>query len=106
MAVASRCTVAVAAWCSVAVAAHTSDSVKPFFRADFVNGAVPGANKIKYLKMATTASPSLFIVGVDMKLSENIHLIPNLEWVSYSNPTSGSTPSTDMFFRISVIAKF
>ncbi len=91
---------------SVYIAAPASSKVKPFFRADFVNGAVPGANKIKYLKMATTASPSLFLVGVDMKLSDNVHLVPNVEWVSYSNPTSGSTPSTDLFFRLTLIAKF
>ena len=90
---------------SVYISARGSD-VRPFFRADFVNGAVPGAGKIKYLKLADTASPSLFLVGVDMKLSENVHLVPNVEWVTYSHPTAGPTPGTDMFFRLSVIAKF
>ncbi|MCH7903532.1 MAG: hypothetical protein IH944_03085 [Armatimonadetes bacterium] len=85
---------------------HSSDTVKPFFRADFVNGAVPKADKIKYLKLSKDASPSLFIVGVDMKLSKNVHLIPNIEWVTYSNPTSGPTPGNDMFIRLTVVAKF
>ena len=85
---------------------HSSDTVRPFFRADFVNGAVPEADKIKYLKLSKDASPTLFIVGVDMKLSENVHLIPNIEWVSYSNPVSGPTPGSDMFIRLTVVAKF
>ena len=91
---------------SLYISAPASATVRPFFRADFVNGAVPGANKIKYLKLATTASPSLFIVGVDMKLSENVHLIPNVEWVTYSNPIAGQTPGSDMFIRLTLVAKF
>lgn len=91
---------------SVYLATQTSEKTKPFFRVDFVNGAVPGADKIAYLSLSPDASPSLFIVGVDMTLSENINLIPVIEWINYSNPTAGPTPGTDLVFRLSVIAKF
>lgn len=91
---------------SMYIAVNASDSVKPFFRADFVNGPVPGADTISYLKMATTASPAVFIAGVDMKISQNVNLIPNLTWVSYSNPTAGPTPGSDLIFRLSVVSKF
>ncbi len=91
---------------SVYLASQVSDTVKPFFRADFVNGAVPDADKITYLKLATTASPSLFIFGVDMKLSESVNVIPSFEWVTYSNPTVGPTPNSDLIFRLTVVTKF
>jgi len=91
---------------SLYLATQTSETAKPFFRADFVNGAVPGADKIAYLSLSPDASPSLFIVGVDMKLSENVNLIPSFEWVTYSNPTAGPTPGTDLVFRLTVVAKF
>lgn len=82
------------------VDAKVSKTVKPFFRVDFVNRPVPDGDKISYLALATNAKPTLYIAGVDFALSENVHLIPNVEIVTYSDPVSGPTPKNDVILRM------
>ena len=87
------------------VGARGNPKSRPFLRVDLMGNPVPGGDTIPYLQLATTANPMLVIFGVDMALSENVHLIPNIEWVTYSGAT-GPTPSNDLFFRLTVSASF
>jgi len=77
-----------------------SKNAKAFFRADFLSNPVPDADKIAYLSLATNARPTLYIVGVDFALTENVHIIPNVEFVTYDEPVSGSKPNDDLFLRL------
>ncbi len=86
------------------IGVRTSENTMPFFRVDRVSDPVPGADGISYFKMATTAAPTLYIAGVDFKLSENVHLVPNVELVTYRDPVVGPTPSNDVFIRLTFFA--
>lgn len=78
----------------------------PFVRYDVVNGQVPDADKIEYLKMSKDGKPSLFLFGVRYRVNENWELVPNVEIVSYRAGAGGITPRTDTFFRLTFQAKF
>ena len=86
------------------VAGRGSGNSSPFLRIDLMGNPVPGGNNIPYLSLATTANPMLFIVGVDMTLSSNVHVIPSLGWVTYQG--GAPNPSNDLIFRLSLNAKF
>ena len=52
-------------------------------RADRVMDPIPDAYRIAYLPMDNTTPFSLFLAGLDLKITGNISLIPNLEMVNY-----------------------
>ncbi|MGH8104105.1 MAG: hypothetical protein ACREJQ_06265 [bacterium] len=79
-----------------------SVKIRPFFRWDHVSDPVPDADKIAYLPMANHARPAFYMVGVDFAASPGVHIIPNIEMVKYSSPTSGAIPDNDLYFKATV----
>ena len=61
------------------VAGRGNVKSRPFLRADTPADQVPGGDSISYLKLATTAKPTLFIGGVDLTFGRSVHLIANIE---------------------------
>lgn len=65
-------------------------SVAPRFtvlgRVDRMFDPNPDAAKITYIPFAVNAKSTLFIGGVDCSPADNVHLIPNVEVVSYDKP--------------------
>jgi hypothetical protein len=83
-----------------------SANARPFFRVDFVNNPVPGADKISYLALSKDAKPTFYMAGVEYKLSEDVKIIPNIEYVTYRDSTTSSTPKNNVFFRVTFYYAF
>jgi hypothetical protein len=77
-----------------------SDRAMPLFRVDFVSDPVPGGDKIAYLPLATNAKPTFYLFGVRYNITDFFYLVPNVEIVKYSEPTTGSAPDDTIFYRL------
>jgi hypothetical protein len=77
-----------------------SERARPMFRVDFVSDPVPGGNTIAYLPLATNAKPTLYIFGIRYDITDFFYLVPNVEMVKYSVPTSGTQPDGITFYRL------
>ncbi|MBI5707901.1 MAG: hypothetical protein HZC36_13030 [Armatimonadetes bacterium] len=91
---------------SLYVDTKVSDNARPFFRVDFVNNPVPGADKISYLALSKDAKPTFYMAGLEYKLSEDVKIIPNIEYVTYRDSTTSSTPKNNVFFRVTFFFAF
>lgn len=83
-----------------------SNGTKPFFRMDVLSNAIPNADTIPYLILSKDGKPTLFLAGIDFKLANNVHLIPNIEHVSYRKFGAAATPRSDTFLRITFSYSF
>lgn len=81
---------------------RVSDRSKLFVRVDKLNAPVPGAENISYLSLSPDAIPTLYIVGLDMEVRENVRFIPNIEFVTYD----GSGVADNVFVRMTFSVKF
>ncbi|MER3462170.1 MAG: hypothetical protein C4342_03980 [Armatimonadota bacterium] len=96
--------VSLSVW-SLYVGIQASETVKPFFRVDSLSGPVPGASTISYLKIDDTATPTLYIVGIEFKLADGVYLTPNVELVTYRD-AAGPKPDEIIIGRLTYYAKF
>lgn len=87
------------------VGVQATDTVKPFFRVDFLSDPVPGASGISYLAIDDTATPTLYIIGVEFKLAEGVYITPNVEFVTYRD-AAGPDPDDIVIGRLTYFAKF
>ena len=65
-----------------------------------VNVAV--SNQTTYLPISTNAKKaSVIIAGLDHAFNANVHVIPNIENVTYSSPVAAATkPKSEMVSRV------
>lgn len=77
---------------------QASPKVKPFFRVDVLNDPIPSAGSISYIVLSPNAKPTLYIAGVEFKLTDNMRLTPNVEWVTYRD--GSPNPGDDVIFRL------
>lgn len=78
----------------------------PFVRLDVVSDAIPDGDKIEYYKMSKDGKPTLFLIGVRFKVTDQMEVVPSLANVSYRKGAGGLTPSQDSIFRVTVHVKF
>lgn len=77
------------------------------FRVDHLFNPNPAAGEIDYLPMNENARPTIIIAGLDIRLDEEVHLIPNIERIWYSEPNiTGEDPSNDMVFKLTLFYNF
>lgn len=86
--------------------AKASANARPFIRVDFLNNPVPGADKISYLALSKDAKPTFYMAGVEYKLSEDVKIIPNIEYVTYRDATVTPAPKNNVFFRVTFFFAF
>jgi len=79
---------------------RVNDRTMPLVRIDWVSDPVPGGNQIAYLPLATNAKPTFYLFGVRYDITRDFYLVPNLEMVKYSRPTSGTAPDDTLFYRL------
>lgn len=77
---------------------QASKKVKPFFRVDVMNDPIPGANTISYIVLSPDAKPTLYIAGMEFRLTNNVYITPNVEWVTYRD--GSPNPGDDVIFRL------
>lgn len=63
---------------------------------------IPGGETIDYLPFSETARTLFGFAAVDVTLAKTVHLIPNIEWTTYSRAPDGSTPASDFVPRVTL----
>lgn len=92
---------------SVFAAADLNDNVAAFARVDGNSDPVPGGEGISYIPFDETAKPVFIVGGLDFELSKNVHMMPNVEMVTYSAVNAGDPePDTDVIPRVTFYYKF
>lgn len=66
----------------------------------------PNGSKIDYIPMANNAKANVLLAGLGWALSENVKIIPNIKYVFYDTPESGSKPSSDLYAYLTLYFKF
>lgn len=77
----------------------------PFARLDLLSNSVPEGDKVEYMRLSKTGKPTLVILGVRREIFPDIELAPSLTWVKYRS-TGAPAPSSDVFLRLTMSAKF
>ena len=70
-----------------------------FGRVDRFDDPNPDGPRIDYLPLSALAPFTLTIAGVDWALYGTLRLSPNVEWVTYGDPTSGPDLDDDVIVR-------
>jgi hypothetical protein len=74
---------------------NASERVNLLARWDRMASPIPDGAKISYFRMDPTSEGNFFLAGLDIQLDERVHLIPNMEVVSYDLAGLDS----DVFFK-------
>ncbi|RKY89354.1 hypothetical protein DRQ09_01495 [candidate division KSB1 bacterium] len=82
-----------------------TEKIKGISRVDFVFDPIPEGDKIPYIKFDTNAKSKFFLFGIDFLLEKNIHIIPNIELVSYSK-INGKKPDMEIIPRLTYFFKW
>jgi len=76
-----------------------SDKANGIFRMDYNFDPIPEGNEISYIPFDTRAKSKFFLVGLEYLLDKNVHIVPNLELIHYSEK-DGVKPDMDVIPRI------
>jgi hypothetical protein len=79
-----------------------SERVNLVVRVDRLLDPNPDGGKISYFGMDPTSESTFFLAGVDIELGKGVHLIPNLEFVTYDDASLDS----DVFLKTTFSIKF
>lgn len=74
---------------------NANERVNVLARWDRMATPIPDGAKISYFRMDSKSEGNFFLAGLDIKLDERVHLIPNLEVVSYADDAL----SSDIFLK-------
>ncbi len=91
---------------SAFVAGKVADDVNLFARYDRLIDPSAGGEGISYIPFSPMVDANFFVAGVDWSPEKNVHVMPNVEVVSYDDPSSGAGPDTDVIGRLTVFYKF
>lgn len=76
-----------------------TDKLNLLTRVDRMFDPNPAGGAIDYLPFDPTAKSTLVIAGIDYTPTSTVHLIPNFEWVHYSENDEGVRPDDDLMVR-------
>jgi len=76
-----------------------SERANGIFRMDYIFDPVPDGDKISYIPFDPVTKPKFFLVGLDFMPEKNVHIIPNIEFITYGS-TNGNKPDSDVIPRI------
>lgn len=83
-----------------------SNKINLLLRADIMLDPNLSGEKIAYIPFDKTAKSNLFIAGIDWTIAEDVHLIPNLKFVKYSENDLGITPGNDIYANLTFYWQF
>lgn len=83
-----------------------SERVALLARFDKLFDVNPSAPRIDYLRLSDQGKINFLLAGVDIKIIERFHLIPNIETVFYDAVDGAEAPKTDFIPRITFSLKF
>ena len=89
------------------VVAQLAEKIAAFARFDHMFDANSSGSGISYIPFDDTAKANFIVAGLDLAPDKNIHIMPNVEIVIYSEPDGGGdTPDTDIIPRLTCYFKF
>jgi hypothetical protein len=69
-------------------------------RVDRYTEACPDCSGIDFLPIATNAPFTMVLAGVEYFVVPSVRFSPNIEWVGYDSPVTGSEPKNDAVARL------
>ncbi len=75
-------------------------------RVDHMFSANPLGPTIDYIPFSAEAPSTFFLVGLDYEATKNVHVIPNVEMIIYSENDAGYTPDKDIIPRLTLYYHF
>jgi len=79
------------------------DSTKGFLRVDHLFDPNPYGSEIAYIPFSERAESTFLLGGVDLKLHQDVHLLPNIGTVIYGKDESGIRPGIDLIPRLTLM---
>ena len=73
-------------------------------RWDRMDTPIPDRDKIAYLRLAPTSAGHIFLVGLDLSLDARVHLVPNLEVVTYDDASLASDVLLRTTFSVNLLS--
>jgi hypothetical protein len=77
-----------------------------FARWDHTFDSNPKADQIAFLPIYPHAAADIFIAGLDIQVEKEIHILPNIEAVTYTKNDQNIQPRSDLLLRLTLYAKF
>ena len=87
---------------SAFAAVQVSPRVTLLGRVDRNFDPIPNGETTDYMPFSDQAKSVFGYVGVDVTLTKNVHLIPNVEMTSYDAAADGTTPGDDVVPRVTL----
>ena len=81
---------------------NATERVNLLARYDRMATPIPDGAGISYFRMDPTSEGGFFLLGVDIAMTDNVHLIPNMEMVSYDDDALDS----DIFLKTTFSIRF
>jgi len=81
--------------------ANFSSKVNGFLRWDRMYDANPDGEKISYIPFDKTAKSNFILAGLDFTPHEDVHIMPNVEYIFY-NPKAGGDVDPDIMPRLTM----
>jgi hypothetical protein len=87
---------------SAFAAVQVSPRVAVLGRVDRNFDPIPNGEMTDYMPFSDQARSVFGLIGVDVTLTKNVHLIPNVEVTAYDEAADGTTPGTDVVPRLTL----
>jgi hypothetical protein len=88
------------------ISGDVSDQINLLGRVDRMFEPNPQGNKIAFLPFDPTSPSLLLILGIDYHPIPDVKLIPNIEFIKYSENKAGNTPPDDLVARLTFFWAF
>mgnify|MGYP001546434650 FL=1 len=75
-------------------------------RIDRIMEPSPRGDNISYIPFDPTAKATLYLAGLEYKVSDNLYVTPNTIVISYDRNDDGARPNTDFYLRLTVFVDF
>ncbi len=86
--------------------AKFTETTSAYARIDRTFEANSSGEKISYIPFDKTAPSTFIVAGLDFTPIKNVHLMPNIEAITYGENDAGLTPDSDIIPRLSFYFKF
>ncbi|HEX6981790.1 MAG TPA: hypothetical protein VF181_03425 [Balneolaceae bacterium] len=91
---------------SVFTSMQITEKTGGFLRVDHMFDPYPGGEDNAFLPFSPEAESTFLVGGIDYKLHEMVHLMPNVEAIFYGEDAFGITPETDIIPRLTLLFEF
>lgn len=91
---------------SAFVVKNVGEKIRMTGRIDRIMEPSPKGDNISYIPFDPTAKATLYLAGLEYKVSDNLYVTPNTIVISYDRNDDGARPNTDFYLRLTVFVDF